>query len=381
MCPRHVILAGYRPGGKRATCKECKATYKKPQQDRSIAAKGPKGASTDVKRLAEVEKKLAATEKLLKEATSSQNASEAEGPIHEAASSAASDIQGAIDKIVQKIKFLRSIPDEHKDEFASPSGEDLASRLASLEAKKQELLAQKRGTLPLAVQKANAKRRLDATNKHRSNLQAETSKSGKQIAALVEQQELLAAKIIEVEARLVEDQAALKQIEFNIAKEAGAIPITITAADAMHAQAPPEVVREMGRLLSFLDAQPVQKALVVAGILQAERAELDQIRSRVSSALGKQPLPEFGVSSKAPSEPVAEPDNGFVEEMDWFEGMDDETIDRFASSTLRAKEGEGNDDRDERLVTFTQAARRKRDAASSRKAAATGLHVKKGSVK
>ena len=164
MCPRHVILAGYRPGGKQATCKEWKATYKKPQQDRSIAAKGPKGASTDVKRLAEVEQKLAATEKLLKDATSSRNASEAEGPIHEAASSAASDIQGAIDKIVQKIKFLRSIPDEHKDEFASPSGEDLASRLASLEAKKQELLAQKRGTLPLAVQKANAKRRLDATN-------------------------------------------------------------------------------------------------------------------------------------------------------------------------------------------------------------------------
>ena len=239
-------------------------------------------------------------------------------------------LQGLVDEVCTEIKKYKDVPGE----LCLPDGgPTIQQHLVALALRKEQLLAQKNGTLPMRDQVAKLKRQVEFDRKSRERLGTEKEGIDKQIQSLLEKQEDATKKYQAADQKLSVGMAALAQLEVKLKAEA-------PPAGGKPAVDPTDIQW----VLAALGNVTVQQAMVQAGLSEAEHAKTQSVMGKLQAVVAATtaPNPEPAIEVVDPQGPVAEaveeeeqPEDVLFESMD----LDGDSLQDMAKG-LKRREGE-----------------------------------------
>ena len=233
ICPRFVILAGQRPGGTKARCRECNVVFKLPRGDSKTSPKASPKAKPKVKpgSLSEKDSQKAMREKDKRiKQLEQQIAAKAKASEAEVASDEAMDVEepadaalAGIDDLVQQLKDFKAASESTKRAWALVLG-DAKTQQSVIDCKRQE----RRANLPPSARQRGVNERLKKAEASQKAAQGESSKLQKEL------EELQARKLV---AKQHEDSCT--EMVATLRREAAEVASAVAAEKAKVAEVEP----------------------------------------------------------------------------------------------------------------------------------------------
>ena len=257
----------------------------------------------------------------------------------------AKHIQSLVDEICKEVKKYMGVPKELHSSMCLPNGgPTIQQHLVDLAIKKEQLLAQKNGTLPLRLQVERLKRLVETDRKNKERLGTEKESIDKQIQVLLEKQEEATSNYKAADAKLSVDTGALAQLEAKLKLEA-----------PPSGEQPPVDPADLRWVLTALGNTAVQQAMVKAGISETEHAKTQAVMVKLQAVVAaSSPTPtgppkEVVVVTGSQDGPTFEEvneevDEDMVQAANFFANvdLDDESLQAVAQG-IKKREGENDE--------------------------------------
>lgn len=257
----------------------------------------------------------------------------------------AKHIQSLVDEVCKEVKKYMGVPKELHSSMCLPNGgPTIQQHLVDLAIKKEQLLAQKNGTLPLRLQVERLKRLVETDRKNKERLGTEKESIDKQIQVLLEKQEEATSNYKAADAKLSVDTGALAQLEAKLKLEA-----------PPSGEQPPVDPADLRWVLTALGNTAVQQAMVKAGISETEHAKTQAVMVKLQAVVAaSSPTPmgppkEVVVVTGSQDGPTFEEvneevDEDMVQAANFFANvdLDDESLQAVAQG-IKKREGENDE--------------------------------------
>ena len=224
MCPRHVIMARYRPGKTRATCHGCGATYKYPRNppaeppSRQQGGGGGGRAKGNERTLDKRDQRIQELQRQLSQAKAvASKANDADSVGGMDVDSPTDAVQKDINVKVAALKCFREASDDAQAGMALAMGsaEEQQAAINALRAKRRE-------TLPPCDRQKGASENLKRQENGLKVARDEAAAIEKEKASLAEREALAKTRIEEFEVRCADAHKEVAVITAALAKELGA---------------------------------------------------------------------------------------------------------------------------------------------------------------